>query len=94
MIHCSLWDRYPSLGTIITSDKRGALAVKSHQRTIRKVPLATSDITEMVHFVASDTHLVRWCLTAYYVPDYSLNRGLDRAAGDYTAIMLKLPPPR
>jgi len=30
MIHCSLWDRYPSLGTIITSDKRGALAVKSH----------------------------------------------------------------
>ena len=31
MIHCSLWDRYPSLGTIITSDKRGALAVKSHQ---------------------------------------------------------------
>jgi len=26
-----LWDRYPSLGTIITSDKRGALAVKSHQ---------------------------------------------------------------
>ena len=21
MIHCSLWDRYPSLGTIITSDK-------------------------------------------------------------------------
>jgi len=31
MIHCSLWDRYPSLGTIITSDKRGTLAVKSHQ---------------------------------------------------------------
>jgi len=28
---CSLWDRYPSLGTIITFDKRGALAVKSHQ---------------------------------------------------------------
>jgi len=26
-----LWDRYPSLGTIITFDKRGALAVKSHQ---------------------------------------------------------------
>jgi len=26
-----LWDRYPSLGTIITSDKCGALAVKSHQ---------------------------------------------------------------
>jgi len=26
-----LWDRYPSLGIIITSDKRGALAVKSHQ---------------------------------------------------------------
>ena len=26
-----MWDRYPSLGTIITFDKRGALAVKSHQ---------------------------------------------------------------
>jgi len=26
-----LWDRYSSLGIIITSDKRGALAVKSHQ---------------------------------------------------------------
>jgi len=26
-----LWDRYPSLGTIITSEKRGALAVESHQ---------------------------------------------------------------
>jgi len=25
-----LWDRYPSLETIITSDKRDALAVKSH----------------------------------------------------------------
>ena len=28
IIHCSLWDRYPSLGTIITSDKHDALAVK------------------------------------------------------------------
>jgi len=65
-----------------------------HGVAIRRVALATSDITEMVHFVASDTHLVRWCLTAYYVPDYSLNRGLDRAAGYYTEIMLKLPPPR
>ena len=25
-----MWDRYPSLGTSITYDKRGALAVKSH----------------------------------------------------------------
>jgi len=25
-----LWDRYPSLWTIITFDKRGALAIKSH----------------------------------------------------------------
>ena len=26
-----MWDRYPSLGIIITFDKRGALVVKSHQ---------------------------------------------------------------
>ena len=32
IIHCSLWDRYPSLGTISTSDKRDAFAIKSHQR--------------------------------------------------------------
>jgi len=37
MIHCSLWDRYPSLGTIITSDRRGALAVKSHHLLNDKV---------------------------------------------------------
>ena len=30
IIHCYLWDRYPFLGTIITSNKRGALAIESH----------------------------------------------------------------
>jgi len=65
-----------------------------HGVAIRKVPLATSDITEMVHFAASDTRLVRWFSRAYYMLDYSLNRRLSRATGYYTEIMLKLPQPR
>jgi len=31
---------------------------------IRRVALTTSDITEMMHFVASGTRLVVWCSTA------------------------------
>jgi len=61
---------------------------------IRRVALATSDIREMVYFVASDTRLVGWCSRAYYVLDYSLNRGLGRATGYYTKKTLKLPRPR
>jgi len=61
---------------------------------IRKEPLATSDITEMVHFVASDTRIVRWCSRVCYVLDYSWNRRLSRATGYYTEITLKLPQPR
>jgi len=61
---------------------------------IRKVTLATSDVTEMVHFVASDTRLVRWCSRAYYVLDYSLNRRRSRATGYYIEITFKLPQPR
>jgi len=61
---------------------------------IRKEPLATSDITKMVHFAASDTRIVRWCPRVCYVLDYSLNRRLSRANGYYTEIMLKLSQPR
>ena len=62
--------------------------------TMRKVPLATSDVTKMVHFVASDTRLVRWCSRAYYVLDYSLNKRLSRGTGYYTEVTFKLPQPR
>jgi len=65
-----------------------------HGVAIRRVALATSDITEMVYFVASDTRLVGWCSRACYVLDYSSNRRLGRAAGYYTEITLKLPQPR
>jgi len=65
-----------------------------HGVAIRKVALATSDITEMVHFVAFDSRLVRWCSGMYYVLDYSLNRRLSRATGYYTERTLKLPQPR
>ena len=61
---------------------------------ISKEPFATSDITKMVHFVASDTRIVRWCCRVYYVLDYSLNRRLSRATGYYTERTLKLPQPR
>jgi len=61
---------------------------------VRKVALAVGDITEMVHFVASDTRPVRWFFRAYYVLDYSLNRKLSHATGSYTEIMRKLPQPR
>jgi len=65
-----------------------------HGVAIRKVALATSDITEMVHFVAFDTRLVRWCSRTYYVLDYFLNRRLSRVTGYYTERTLKLPQPR
>jgi len=60
----------------------------------RRVALATSDITETVYFVASDTRLVRWCSRAYYVLDYTSNRRLGRATGCYIEMTLKLPQPR
>ena len=44
-----------------------------HAVAIRRVSLATSDITKMMHFVASDTRLVRWCFTAHGVLGYSLS---------------------
>jgi len=60
----------------------------------RRVALATSDITETVYFVASDTCLVKWCSRACYVLEYSLNRRLGRATNYYIEITLKLPQPR
>jgi len=65
-----------------------------HGVAIRRLPLATSDVTEMVHFFASDTRLVRWCSRVYYMLDYSLNRRLSRTTGYYTEITLKLSQPR
>ena len=65
-----------------------------HGVAIRRVPLTTSNVTEMVHFVASDTRVVRGCSKAYYVLDYSLNKRLSRATGYYTEITFKLPQPR
>ena len=72
---------------------QGFLSWNMHGVAIRRVALATSDITEMVYFVASDTRLVEWCSRACYVLDYSSNRRLGRAAG-YIEITLKLPQPR
>ena len=60
----------------------------------RRVALATSDITETVYFVASDTRLVKWCSRACYVLEYSLNRRLGRATGYYIEMTLKLPQPK
>ena len=65
-----------------------------HGVAIRRAALATSDITEMMHFVASDTRLVMWCFTAYYALGCSSNKGLGRAVGCYAEIILKLLPPR
>jgi len=65
-----------------------------HDVAIRRVALATSDITEMVYFVASDTRLVEWCSRACYVLDYSINRRLGRAAGYYIDMTLQLAQPR
>ena len=48
-----------------------------HGAAIRRVPLATSDIIEMVHFAAPDTRLVGWCSRACRVLAYSFSRGLD-----------------
>ena len=65
-----------------------------HGVAMRRVALATSDITETVYFVASDTRLVGWCSRACYVLDYSLNRRLGCATGYYIEMTLKLPQPR
>ena len=59
----------------------------------RKVAPATSDITEMMYFVASDTHFVRWRSRARYVLDYTLNRRFGRITGCYIEMTLKLPQP-
>ena len=59
-------------------------------RSNKGVPLATSDVTEMVHFVASDTRLVRWCSRVYYVLDYSLNKRLSRATGERKNLAIKV----
>jgi len=60
----------------------------------RKVAPATSDITEMMYFVASDTRFVRWHSRACYVLGYTLNRRFGRIAGCYIEMTLKLPQPR
>ena len=73
---------------------RGFLGWNMHGVAMRRVALATSDITETVYFVAPDTRLVGWCSRAYYVLDYSLNRRLRRATGYYIEMTLKLPQPR
>ena len=44
-----------------------------HGVAVRRVPFAMSDITEMMHFVASETRLVRWCFPAHGVLGYSLS---------------------
>ena len=49
----------------------------------RKVAPATSDITEMVYLVASDTRLVRWRSRACYVLGYTLNRRFGRVTACY-----------
>ena len=70
---------------------QGFLSWNTHGVAIRRVAPVTSDITETVYFVASDTRLVGWYSRACYVLDYSLNRILGRAAGYYIEITLKLP---
>jgi len=65
-----------------------------HGMAMRRVALATSDITETVYFVASDTRLVEWCSRACYVLDYSLSKRLGRATGCYIEMTLKLSQPR
>ena len=65
-----------------------------HGVAIRRVPLAMSDIAEMMHFVASDTLLVRWCFTTHCVLACSLSKGLSCAAGYYIEITFKLPQSR
>ena len=72
----------------------GSPSWNMHGVAIRKVPLTTSDVTEMVHFATPDTCLVRWCSRAYCVLACSLSRGLSRAAGYNTEIRFKLPKPR
>jgi len=72
----------------------GFLSQNMHGAAIRRVPLATSDITEMVHFAAPDTPLARWCSRAYCMLAFSLSRGLSRATGYYTEMTLKFPQHR
>jgi len=71
---------------------QGLLNQSMHGVAVRKVPLATIDITKMVYSVASDTRLVWWCSRAYYLPVYSLSGRLSRVIGYYSEIALKLPP--
>ena len=106
MIVASAWGvkvEWVGGNTLLISDRipkvdirwwQGFLSWNLHGVAIRRVALATSDITKMVNFVASDTRLVRWCFAAYYVLDYSLNRRLGRATGYYIEKTLKLPQPR
>jgi len=51
--------------------------------------VTTSDITEMVYFVASDTRLVGWCSRVCYALGYTLSRRLGRATGCYIEMTLK-----
>ena len=52
---------------------RGFPSENMHGVAVRRVSFAMSDITEMLHFVASDTRLVGWCFTAHYVLGCSLS---------------------
>jgi len=64
-----------------------------HGETVRKVAPATSDITGMIYFVASDTRFVGWRSRACYVLGYTLNRRLSRVTV-YKEMALKLLQPR
>ena len=55
----------------------------------RKVAPATSDIIEMMYFVASDTRFVGWRSKARYVLGYTLNKRFGRITGCYIEMTLK-----
>jgi len=69
---------------------RGFLSKNMHGVAVRKVALATSDITEAVYCVTPDTRLVGGCSRACYVLGYTLNRRLGRVTGYYIEMTLKL----
>ena len=74
-----MWDRYPSLGTIITFDKRGALAVKSHQSPTRSVP-NTTPIEAWSGFKPNVQHLkVFRSITYAHVPKAARSKLDDKA---------------
>jgi len=65
-----------------------------HGMVGRKVAPATSDITEMMYFVAFDTRFVGWRSRAHYVLGYTLNRRFGRITECYMEMTLKSLQPR